>query len=123
MTERTINIIDPATGNPVDVDGNPAYESFSAKALQKMSEQLREKRFGDDVPQPGAELPVRVSQDWSTDPVEGEQGSYTDIVEIEDGCPVCGYDRAKVTVHTLSDEYMKTCNACGEQLGRRGGDQ
>lgn len=59
----------------------------------------------------GEELPVLLSSDMSHGPIEGTQGSYTEIVEGE--CDRCGYDRIKVTRETLAGETKEVCNACG----------
>jgi len=59
----------------------------------------------------GEELPVLLSSNMRADPCEGVQGSYTQIVEGE--CARCGYDRLRVSVHTLAGEHHETCNACG----------
>ena len=59
----------------------------------------------------GEELPVLLSSNMRADPIEGTQGSYTQIVEGE--CDRCGYDRLKVTHHTLAGETQEVCNACG----------
>jgi len=65
----------------------------------------------------GEELPVLLSSNMSADPIEGTQGSYTQIVEGE--CPRCGYDRLKVTVVTMAGEAQEQCNACGAKIDRR----
>ena len=59
----------------------------------------------------GEELPVLVSSDMRTDPCEGTQGSYTEIIEGE--CNRCGYDRLRHTAQTLAGEHKEVCNACG----------
>jgi ribosomal protein L37E len=59
----------------------------------------------------GEELPVLLSSNMRADPIEGTQGTYTEIVEGE--CSRCGYDRLKVTRHTLAGESKGVCNACG----------
>jgi len=62
----------------------------------------------------GEELPVLLSSNMRTDPIEGTQGSYTEIVEGE--CPRCGYDRIRVSVQTMAGERHHSCNACGAQF-------
>lgn len=59
----------------------------------------------------GVELPVLLDSSMRADPIEGTQGTYTAIQEGE--CVRCGYDRLKVTVHTLAGEHREQCNACG----------
>lgn len=59
----------------------------------------------------GEDLPVLLESSMRADPVEGTQGTYTQIVEGE--CARCGYDRLKVSVHTLAGEAREVCNACG----------
>lgn len=59
----------------------------------------------------GEELPVLLSSSMKADPIEGVQGSYTQIVEGT--CARCGYDRLKVSVATLAGETQEKCNACG----------
>jgi len=65
----------------------------------------------------GRELPVLLSSSMRTGPIEGTQGSYTQIVEGE--CVRCGYDRIRESVQTMAGERQRTCNACGaKQDGR-----
>lgn len=59
----------------------------------------------------GEELPVLLESNMRAGPVEGTQGSYTQIVEGT--CARCGYDRLKVNVATLPGEHQEVCNACG----------
>ena len=59
----------------------------------------------------GEELPVLLSSNMRADPIEGTQGSYTEIVE--GNCDRCGYDRLKVSHQTLAGETKEVCNACG----------
>lgn len=59
----------------------------------------------------GRELPVLLESEMRADPIEGTQGSYTQIVEGE--CARCGYDRLRESVHTMPGERQRTCNACG----------
>ena len=65
----------------------------------------------------GEKLPVLLSSSMSADPIEGTQGSYTEIVEGE--CARCGYDRLRHTVITLAGEHKEVCNACGAIQKRR----
>ena len=58
----------------------------------------------------GEELPVLLTSSMSADPVNGVNGSYTQIVEGE--CARCGYDRLRQTVITLPGEQKLRCNAC-----------
>ena len=58
----------------------------------------------------GEELPVLLSSNMRADPIEGTQGSYTEIVEGE--CNRCGYDRIRVSAHTINGEGRRQCNAC-----------
>jgi hypothetical protein len=64
----------------------------------------------------GSDLPVLIESDFRHDPVEGCQGSYTVIMQIDDGCPNCGYDRKTVAHHTLAGETTEHCRACGARL-------
>ena len=59
----------------------------------------------------GEELPVLLKSNMRSDPCEGVQGSYTQIEEGE--CARCGYDRLRVSVHTLAGVHQAVCNACG----------
>lgn len=68
----------------------------------------------------GDSLPVLIESDFKHDPVEACQGSYTRIIEIEDGCPNCGYDRADASVHTLAGVHRESCRACGADITDRG---
>lgn len=65
----------------------------------------------------GEELPVLLESDMSTDPIEGVQGTYSEIIEGE--CSRCGYDRLVQSVVTLTGDRTIKCNACGyDQRGR-----
>jgi hypothetical protein len=64
----------------------------------------------------GSELPVLIDQDFRHDPVEGCQGTFTEIIEIDEGCPNCGYDRADHSGHTLAGVYRTVCRACGVDI-------
>ena len=59
----------------------------------------------------GEELPVLLTSNMRADPCEGVQGSYTEIIEGE--CVRCGYDRLRVSVHTMYGVSTESCNACG----------
>jgi hypothetical protein len=65
----------------------------------------------------GRELPVLLSSNMRTGPVEGTQGSFTRIVEGE--CARCGYDRLRESVQTMAGERQRTCNACGAKQDSR----
>jgi len=91
-----------------DVDGHPCDRPGVRSRLPEDSE-------GDDPRiarmDTGEDLPVLLESTMRTGPVEGTQGSYTEIVEGE--CARCGYDRLKQTVATLPGERRQVCNACG----------
>ena len=70
----------------------------------------------------GETLPVLIESDFKHDPVEACQGSYTEIAEIPEGCPNCGYDRMNVSVHTLAGVHREACRACGVDITDRGRD-
>lgn len=116
---RTINIIDPVTGDEVNVDGHPmaSRDVVPAEELTDLPDERLEHEYGSDIGEPAAELPVLLRRNFRTDPVEGEQGSYTEIVERD--CPVCGYDRADHTAHTLGGVHNVVCRACGYQIETR----
>lgn len=115
MTDRTINIIDPATGEEVNVDGHPmaSRDIVPVEELTELPDDRLKHEYG-DVGEPAAKLPVLLSRNFTTDPVEGEQGSFTQIVEED--CPKCGYDRADHTSHTLGGVHNVVCRACGYQI-------
>ena len=91
----------------VDVDGHPNDRPGVRNRMPESIPDHPEIRRMDT----GEELPVLLSSSMRADPCEGVQGSYTKIVEGE--CARCGYDRLKVSVHTLAGEAQETCNACG----------
>lgn len=91
----------------VDVEGDPNDRPGVRSRLPENCPDHAEIRRMDT----GEELPVLLSSSMRADPCEGVQGSYTKIVEGE--CARCGYDRLKVSVHTLAGEAQETCNACG----------
>lgn len=64
----------------------------------------------------GEELPVLIDSDFRHDPVEGCQGSFSQIEDIDDGCPNCGYDRATVSCQTLGGIRRAKCRACGVDI-------
>ena len=103
-----INISDPVTGEELSVLRNP-NNRLPATALPEMNEEERRARFGDEMP--GSTLPVLIRSNFRTDPVEGDQGSFTKIIEEE--CPCCGYDRADFSIHTLAEVGAVVCRACG----------
>ena len=115
----TVNTWDPVAGESVTVPGHPmnSSERVPAKDLEEMTDQELSLRYGDLEERdelPGESLPVFLDRDFRTDPIEGTCGTYSEIIELEDGCPVCGYDRGErrqqvgpVTMVSVS------CNACG----------
>ncbi|NUC72584.1 hypothetical protein HTZ84_09725 [Haloterrigena sp. SYSU A558-1] len=105
--EDKINIIDPFTGDEVDVDRHPDNKT-PVTELPEMSRAERRARIGDDLP--GQELPVLIRSSFRADPCEGDQGSFTKIVEED--CEVCGYDRADFSYHTLAGVGFVECRAC-----------
>ncbi|SEL19177.1 hypothetical protein [Haloferax larsenii] len=107
----TINIIDPVTGEEVNIDRHPNNRT-PVKAMPNMSDKEREAVFGDE--KPGSALPVLIHSSFRADPVEGDQGSYTLIVE--ENCPMCGYDRANFSNHTLAGVGAVTCRACSHTI-------
>lgn len=70
----------------------------------------------------GSELPVVIESNFRHESVEGCQGSFTQIEEIPEGCPNCGYDRMNVGVHTLAGIHRETCRACGVDITDRDRD-
>lgn len=109
--EDKINIVDPATGEEVNVDRHP-MNTVPVTALPEMSRAERKARLGDELP--GAKLPVIIRSSFRTDPVEGNQGTFTKIVEED--CEVCGYDRANFSYHTLAGVGYVECRACGATI-------
>lgn len=102
----------------VDVDGHPCDRPGVRSRLPESRHATYRGPNGETCIDPalaemdtGEELPVLLSSSMSTDPIEGTQGSYTQIVEGE--CARCGYDRLKVTVVTMAGEHREQCNACG----------
>ena len=110
MSEK-INIIDPVTGEAVDVDRHP-NNTLPVSALPDMSTEERRVRIGDEMP--GRTLPVLIRSNFRADPIEGDHGSFTKIVEEE--CPCCGYDRADFSYHTLAEVGHVECRACGYSI-------
>lgn len=70
----------------------------------------------------GTDFPVIIESDFKHDPVEACQGTYTAIIEIPEGCPNCGYDRANQSDHTLAGVHRQTCRACGVDITDRDRD-
>ena len=110
----TINLSVAGTVGPdylgqetVDVDGHPNDRPGVKYRLPENDENDPRIRQMDT----GEELPVLLSSDMGADPIEGTQGSYTEIIEGE--CNRCGYDRLRHTVVTLAGEHKEVCNACG----------
>jgi len=97
-----------------DVDGHP-------KDRPGVRSRLPESTGGEDPRirrmDTGEDLPVLLESNMRPGPIEGTQGSYTEIVE--DRCARCGYDRLKVSVATLPGEHKEVCNACGAIQDRR----
>jgi hypothetical protein len=89
---------DPIRDEDVQINCHPKHQSDAPEDIQ------------------GDELPVLIKSDFRHDPVEACQGTYAMIAEIDGGCPNCGYDRKKVTVHTLPGEHFEACRACGLDL-------
>ena len=110
-TMDEINIIDPVTGEDVNVKRHPSNR-LPVTALPEMTEEERRARLGDE--KPGSTLPVVIRADFRADPVEGDQGTFTKIVEED--CPTCGYDRANFTYHTLAGVGYVECRACGDGI-------
>ena len=110
----TINLSVEGTVGPdylgqetVDVDGHPNDRPGVKYRLPESDPDDQRIRRMDT----GEELPVLLSSSMSAGPVEGTQGSYTEIVEGE--CARCGYDRLRVSVQTLAGVHREKCNACG----------
>lgn len=102
MTERKkAYAYDPIRNEDVPIDCNPMHQSTDF----------------DDID--GDELPVLIESDFKHDPVEACQGSFSEIVEMEEGCPNCGYDRATHTGHTLAGVHREKCRACGADVTDR----
>lgn len=106
----------------VDVDGHPMDRPGVQSRLPESVTPDPDGHTHPDISRmdTGQELPVLLSSDMRADPCEGVQGSYTKIVEGE--CVRCGYDRLRVSVHTLSGEHQETCNACGARQNRSADD-
>jgi len=120
----TINLSVAGTVGPdylgqetVDVDGHPNNRPGVKSRLPEDSDDSDPRISQMDT---GEELPVLLSSEMRTDPIEGTQGSYTEIIEGE--CNRCGYDRIKLTVITMAGEHKETCNACGAIQDRGGID-
>lgn len=104
----------------VDVDGHPCDRPGVTSRLPEgvdpeADDQHRDPRLS--RMDTGEELPVLLTSSMSTDPCEGVQGSYTQIIEGE--CARCGYDRLRESVQTMADERFLTCNACGARQDAR----
>lgn len=100
-----------------DVDGHP-------QDRPGVLSRLPESTGGDDprirMMDTGEDLPVLLESNMRADPIEGTQGSYTEIIEGE--CARCGYDRLKVSVATMPGERQQVCNACGAIQNHRDDD-
>lgn len=108
----TVNVTDPVTGEGVDVPDHPARRRPTATEYASLTATERRGRYGETEP-PGAELPVMTDRDMTTDPTEGTHGTITEIVELEEPCEACGYDRGDETRQTFAGVYTLTCRACG----------
>lgn len=97
--ETTTNY-DPTTGEQYETDCSSLHRPTDTESLDC------------------SELPALIESDFRHDPVEGCQGSFTKIIEIE-SCPVCGYDRADHAVLTLAGVHRLTCRACGTDITDR----
>lgn len=116
MTDKKVTTRDPVSGAGVEVPAHPVSQEPSAEEMNNLSLDKLKHKYGAVKGLPGASLPVVVEKNFRTDPVEGEQGSFSKIVELDERCPVCGYDRGTVTVDTFSGVHMLTCNACGNDI-------
>jgi hypothetical protein len=102
-----IEIIDPISGEEVTVTKHP-NNKVPVTELPDMTRHDRRLMFGSDLP--GKELPVLIRSSFRADPTEGDQGTFTKIVEED--CGVCGYDRADFSYHTLAGVGFIECRAC-----------
>lgn len=124
----TINMSVESTVGPdflgqetVNVDGHPKDRPGVRNRISEHVDTDTDPRYRhSDVSRmdTGEELPVLLSSSMDADPIEGTQGSYTQIVSGE--CNRCGYDRLKQTVCTLPGERKHVCNACGATQDSRG---
>lgn len=92
----------------VDVDGHPKDRPGVRSRLPEDSSAEDPRISRMDT---GVDLPVLLESNMRAGPIEGTQGSYTEIIEGE--CARCGYDRLKLSVATLPGEHQEVCNACG----------
>lgn len=102
----------------VDVDGHPCNRPGVRSRLDQrdgLNADPRIRRMDT-----GEELPVLLSSDMRTDPIEATQGTFTQIVE--GWCPRCGYDRLRVTVQTLAGHHQESCMACEAIVDSSKGD-
>jgi len=113
--QRTINTYDPVAGEPVDVPAHPYSSAFTLAEWLDLDPDDRAV-FADDAAPPAYELPVILETDFRADPVEGEQGTYTAIVELNESCPRCGYDRGVRRQHTLAGVGTTVCRACDYEI-------
>lgn len=116
---RYVNVYDRVAGHAVDVPGHPkaSRDLVAVEDLDNWPEDRIRHEYGDlDDLAPGEDFPVLLRRDFRADPVEGEQGSYAEIVERD--CPQCGYDRATHSAHTLAGVHLVTCRACGFEIDR-----
>jgi hypothetical protein len=116
MTEKKVNTHDRVSGEQVEVPAHPVAQEPSAKEMNSLSLDRLKHEYGNIDELPGASLPVLTQKKFHTDPTEGQQGAFSKIVELDERCPVCGYDRGTVTVEILAGVHILTCNACGNDI-------
>ena len=104
-----VNVIDPVRGDPVNVPGHRFDRDADMDEDHARRLALRGELDDLDDDQP---LPLLASS-MRTDPVEGTQGSYSVVIELDDPCPGCGGDWG---VHrcdsTLGGVHMESCLLC-----------
>lgn len=91
-----MNVIDPVTGEPVDVPGH--WADVPDRRLPAKTEDGR----------------VLLKSDMTADPTEGVQGTYT-VADPGRDCPECGLPGLQTTVWTLPGEAFDYCAHCGWQ--------
>lgn len=101
MSKNTAWAYDPIENEDVPIECHPRHVNTDYDRIE------------------GGTLPVVIESNFRHDPSEACQGTFTEIAEIEDGCPNCGYDRMNVAVHTLAGEHRETCRACGVDITDR----
>ena len=123
LVELGANTREPASKKNLDVSGTvgPDYlgqqtvnvdgHSMDRPGVQNRTpEHFPDDEYAISKMDTGEELPVLLSSSMKTDPIEGTQGSYTQIVEGE--CARCGYDRLVVSRQTMAGVAREQCNAC-----------